>query len=306
MDKLSLLRLPLATIELESPEQRGISDVVLAGLQDSLSRLGLLQPPRLRPIEGGRYAVISGYRRLWAAKLSGWDAVDALVTPLTPAAAALQFVAENQSHRSLNPFEQLLLYEAADAATRQEIGRTLPHFRPGASNRVLPRLLRCREIAAPLRPLLVEKAVPLEQLALLAKFAPALQHALAAFLERGAATAQECRRVIEEVTLMVERCAGQEALLPPLLAEASSPASLSQRLAEHLGAASPGAYRQEQCLCRLNGELARGRLQRQSGSEFAFALNARIGSGEDLQRLAGDVARLQADGELQAIFRGGR
>jgi ParB family transcriptional regulator, chromosome partitioning protein len=74
-----LLQLPVAEIE-ENPFQprRDFSDAEIVSLAESLKEHDMLQPVLVRRV-GGRYQLISGERRLRAARHAGWTTIPARV-----------------------------------------------------------------------------------------------------------------------------------------------------------------------------------------------------------------------------------
>ena len=83
----------------------------LTRLQESLAAVGLLSLPRLRSGEGGRWQVVTGWKRLMAAARLGWEKIPALVlSPETPQAQLLLlYLHDNAFSRAFNPLEQARL-----------------------------------------------------------------------------------------------------------------------------------------------------------------------------------------------------
>lgn len=78
----------------------------LKELQASLERNGLLQPIVVRPLDRG-YELISGERRLRAAKAAGWKAIPAVVRQDVTDAQLLELaLVENIQRRDLDPIER--------------------------------------------------------------------------------------------------------------------------------------------------------------------------------------------------------
>jgi ParB family chromosome partitioning protein len=78
----------------------------LNGLAGSFDEVGQLQPIGLRRA-GDRYDLVSGARRLGAAKLAGWTTVDATIFDgeLTPAEIIQRQLIENAQRENLSPME---------------------------------------------------------------------------------------------------------------------------------------------------------------------------------------------------------
>lgn len=75
-------RIPLVLID-EDPDQprKHFDDAALRTLADSIAMpdTGLLQPITVRPVDGGRYVVCYGARRLRAVRMLGWADIPAIV-----------------------------------------------------------------------------------------------------------------------------------------------------------------------------------------------------------------------------------
>ncbi|MBQ4354122.1 MAG: ParB/RepB/Spo0J family partition protein [Clostridia bacterium] len=81
----------------------------LAGLADSISANGLLQPILVRRIED-RYEIIAGERRFRASKLAGLGEIPVIVVEADNLAAAKYALIENLQREDLNPYEEASAY----------------------------------------------------------------------------------------------------------------------------------------------------------------------------------------------------
>jgi ParB family chromosome partitioning protein len=106
-----LLNLPVDEIE-ENPFQprREFSDVEIASLAESLKQHDMLQPVLVRRVEG-RYQLISGERRLRAARLAGWATIPARVREADDRLVAELAIVENLQRKDLNPVEKALSFK---------------------------------------------------------------------------------------------------------------------------------------------------------------------------------------------------
>ena len=99
--------LPIDSIR-PSPHQARIDfdPEQLQNLADSMKAEGLLEPILARPVDTG-FELISGERRLRAAKLLGWKTIEAKIihTP-SDAEAAAKGLVENLQREDLNPLER--------------------------------------------------------------------------------------------------------------------------------------------------------------------------------------------------------
>jgi ParB family chromosome partitioning protein len=77
----------------------------LRELSESMREVGLKQPILVRPI-GDRFEVVSGERRLRAAKLLGWTSISAVVQDLSNLDAAVGGLVENVQREELTPLER--------------------------------------------------------------------------------------------------------------------------------------------------------------------------------------------------------
>jgi ParB family transcriptional regulator, chromosome partitioning protein len=106
-----LLQLPLADIE-ENPFQprREFSEPEILSLAASLKEHDLLQPILVRLVNG-RYQLISGERRLRAAKHAGWTTIPARVREADDRLVAELAIVENLQRKDLNPVEKALSFK---------------------------------------------------------------------------------------------------------------------------------------------------------------------------------------------------
>ena len=123
VEKTILQSIPIDQIK-PSPFQtrKTFDDASLNELAQSIKTEGLIQPIIVRASADGRYEVIVGERRLRAAKLLGWAAIDAIVRPgVSNQDAALKGVIENLQRVDLNPLERAQGYKRlADNGLSQE------------------------------------------------------------------------------------------------------------------------------------------------------------------------------------------
>jgi ParB family chromosome partitioning protein len=110
-DATGLLQLPLADIE-ENPFQprRDFSDAEIVSLAESLKEHDLLQPILVRRV-GDKYQLISGERRLRAARHAGWKTIPARVRQADDRLVAELAIVENLQRKDLNPVEKALSFK---------------------------------------------------------------------------------------------------------------------------------------------------------------------------------------------------
>jgi ParB family chromosome partitioning protein len=137
-----LLQLPVGEIE-ENPFQprRDFSDVEIASLAESLKEHDMLQPILVRRV-AGRYQLISGERRLRAARHAGWTTIPARVRDADDRLVAELAIVENLQRKDLNPVEKALSFKRyldEHRCTQDDLARRLKIDRSTIAN--LMRLL---------------------------------------------------------------------------------------------------------------------------------------------------------------------
>ena len=137
-----LLQLPVDEIE-ENPFQprRDFSDVEIASLAESLKEHDMLQPVLVRRVNG-RYQLISGERRLRAARHAGWTTIPARVRDADDRLVAELAIVENLQRKDLNAVEKALSFKRyldEHRCTQDDLARRLKIDRSTIAN--LMRLL---------------------------------------------------------------------------------------------------------------------------------------------------------------------
>lgn len=78
----------------------------LAELADSIKTQGVIQPIRVRPVDGGKFEIIAGERRWRAAQLAGLTQVPVVMRAVPDPTALAMAVIENIQREDLNPLEE--------------------------------------------------------------------------------------------------------------------------------------------------------------------------------------------------------
>lgn len=94
----------------------------MESLTESIRQNGILSPLLVRPMDGqpDHYEVISGHRRLYAAKKAGLETVPALIYAIDREAAAILLVDSNLHREHILPSEKAFAYKLKlDAMSRQ-------------------------------------------------------------------------------------------------------------------------------------------------------------------------------------------
>jgi ParB family chromosome partitioning protein len=201
-------------------------------LAESIRSQGVMQPILVRPVDGARYEIIAGERRVRAARLAGLDEVPVLVRIVPDESAAVMALIENMQREDLNPLEEAqglkrlvdefgLTHEAA----AQAVGRS----RSAASN-----LLRLLNLAEPVQQMLMAGDLDMGH----ARALLALERAQ----QITAATEVVARKLsVREAEKLVSRHGGPQQRQSPLLrAPAAKPrdvARIEEELADLLTAA---------------------------------------------------------------------
>ena len=97
----------------------------MSALVDSIGEHGIMSPLIVRPIEGrpDEYELISGHRRLHAAKLAGLTELPAVIKAVTRDEAAIMLVDSNLHRERLLPSEKAFAYKLKMEALSRQPGR---------------------------------------------------------------------------------------------------------------------------------------------------------------------------------------
>ncbi len=118
----------------------------LEGLAASIRSNGLLQPINVRKTDKGDYELISGERRLRAARMIGMTKIPCIVMNVSDAQSALFALIENVQRENLHFFEEAVAIEKLmtdHGLTQEEIAKKLGKAQSTLSNKL--RLLRLPE-----------------------------------------------------------------------------------------------------------------------------------------------------------------
>lgn len=104
MDEILELDLDLVEVNPFQPRKQ-FSQEELEDLAGSIVSVGLIHPPTVRAIHGGRYELVSGERRLRASRLAGLTRIPVIVKKATTQTSAEAALIENIQRVDLNPLE---------------------------------------------------------------------------------------------------------------------------------------------------------------------------------------------------------
>ena len=106
------LQIPIDSIDANPHQPRTrFDEESLNELASSIKQLGIVQPLTLREIQGGRYQLIAGERRLRAAKLAGLSHVPAFVRTADDQAMLELALVENIQREDLDAMEVAISYQ---------------------------------------------------------------------------------------------------------------------------------------------------------------------------------------------------
>ena len=101
------LEIPLDAIERNPFQTRTTFDEAkLAELAQSIAATGVVQPIVVRALDGGRFQLITGERRLLASRQAGKDTIPSIVRTVSDEQAMEMTIVENLQRADLNPMEQ--------------------------------------------------------------------------------------------------------------------------------------------------------------------------------------------------------
>ncbi|HEY1286307.1 MAG TPA: ParB/RepB/Spo0J family partition protein [Solirubrobacterales bacterium] len=133
-----LLELPVELIKPNPKQPRtSFDEAALAGLADSISSSGVIQPLLVRPLHDGGYELIAGERRWRAARLAGLDKIPAIVRDQERAERLQVALIENMVREDLNPVDEARACAALVddlGLSKEELAKRIGRSRPSVSN----------------------------------------------------------------------------------------------------------------------------------------------------------------------------
>ena len=130
-------------INLISPNPRqprkNFDEEALQELIASIKEIGILQPPVVRAVHGGRYELIMGERRYRAAKAAGLTRIPVIVRQTADNELLREALIENIHRSQLNAIEEAAAYSQLlndFACTHEELAQKLGRSRPLISNTI--------------------------------------------------------------------------------------------------------------------------------------------------------------------------
>ncbi len=174
-----------------------LDDDRMTGLVDSIKLNGVLSPVIVRPDDEGTYEMISGHRRMHAAKLAGLTTIPAIVKEMTNDEAVVLMVDANIQREEILPSERAFsLKMKMDAMNRQgqrtdlTLGREVPKWsheeigeEAGISGRQVKRYIRLTELVPDLLDLVDEKKLGMMLAVDISFFDKEIQHWLYEYIK---------------------------------------------------------------------------------------------------------------------------
>ena len=100
-----------------------IDDEAMLRTTESIAEYGVLTPLVVRPMEDGKYEIISGHRRAHAAGLAGVAQVPVLIREMDDDAAVCLMVDSNLQRETILPSERAMAYKMKMEAMKRQAGR---------------------------------------------------------------------------------------------------------------------------------------------------------------------------------------
>jgi ParB family chromosome partitioning protein len=234
----SLETIPLADIDSADECFRITTRNDLDDLCASISKLGLLNPPRVLPGASG-FVIVSGFRRVAACRRRGWDRLRVGVLPsdASPYHCACRAVGDNSTQRPLNAIEagrslRLLERCAADGKVPPDdaVALGLPS-NPGVAAKLMD---LCR-LPAAVQHGVVEGWIPLAMALELGRMEPALAIDLAEIFRELRIGLNKQREMVSLITEIAHRetTPARRVLEEPQLAGVLHAADLDRRQKAH-------------------------------------------------------------------------
>ena len=101
-----------------------IDDEAMLRTTESIVQFGVLTPLIARPLENGRYEIVSGHRRAHAAELAGLSEVPVIVRDLDDDQATVLMVDSNLQREEILPSERAFAYKMKMEAMKHQGSRT--------------------------------------------------------------------------------------------------------------------------------------------------------------------------------------
>ena len=101
-----------------------LNDEKMEDLINSIKENGVITPVLIRPTEKNHYEMISGHRRMYAARKAGLATIPAIVREMSDDEAVIAMVDANIQREELLPSEKAFAYKMKLEAMKHQGGRT--------------------------------------------------------------------------------------------------------------------------------------------------------------------------------------
>lgn len=133
-----LRQVPTSAIDVNPNQPRKhFDDEALKALADSIAANGVIQPLLVKPVDGGRYELVAGERRLRASRQAGVESVPAYVRADLEANTLELALVENMARVDLNPVDAARACAALVddlGLTKEEVAKRVGKSRVAVSN----------------------------------------------------------------------------------------------------------------------------------------------------------------------------
>lgn len=315
----SLQEMSLAALDREDQTFLFSPPPDLSRLQASIQEVGLLNPPWVRAVNGDRFQVVTGWKRVLAVAQLGWEQVTARVLPAaTPEARCLLIhLHDNALSRGFNVLEQArLAVRLLQHWDRQTvIQKFLPCLGLAPSLTLLERLLALAALEDPWQRLAAQGRLSLPAAQMLASWESPDRRAAAPFLEALPLSQSKQEEFLQGLELLARREGAAPAEIlsreefrqylqeeaGTLQARAAALRLLLQKLVSPRMAAAQQGF--QTGLQRL-GLRQHPRLRLQPPPAFEgpdFHLEVRFRDAGELQELLEELSRLARDEEFSDL-----
>lgn len=142
-------------------------DEEMKQMVESIERIGTISPALARPLDNGKYELISGHRRLAACKAAGLETMPVIVRDMSDDEAVITMADANLQRETILPSEKAFAYKMKMEALKHQ-GRTSgqlvqkwsrENISDTESGRQVQRFIRLTELIPPLLEMVDEKKI---------------------------------------------------------------------------------------------------------------------------------------------------
>lgn len=161
--------LPLEDLQpFENHPYKVADDEEMKQMIESIERVGTISPALARPLDNGKYELISGHRRLAACKAVGLETMPVIVREMTDDEAVITMADANLQRETILPSEKAFAYKMKLEAlkhqgktSRQVVGKleSADMVSNTESGRQVQRFIRLTELIPPLLEMVDEKKI---------------------------------------------------------------------------------------------------------------------------------------------------